>query len=228
MKLSIIVPVFNEENTIEEIIRQVISLPIDSELIIVDDGSTDKTREILKKYDGKDKIKIILHEKNRGKGYAIRTGLKSFSGDAVTIQDADLEYDPKDLPKLLKPIEEGKADVVYGSRFMNEKKRDNQRLSFYLGSVVLTALTNILYNAHLTDEATCYKMFKRDVISAVKLRCKRFEFCPEVTAKVRKLGFKIMELPISYKPRKITEGKKINAKDGISAAWTLIKYRFID
>jgi hypothetical protein len=146
----------------------------------------------------------------------------------VVIQDADLEYNPNDLLKLFKLIEEGEEKVVYGSRFMHEKKRAGQKLSFYLGSVVLTGLVNILYGAKLTDEATCYKMFTRDVVNSVPLRCERFEFCPEITAKVRKRGYKIKELPISYKPRKHKEGKKINAKDGLAAAWTLIKYRFID
>lgn len=228
MKLSVIMPVYNEQNTLEKIVEQVTSLPIDMELIIVDDGSTDKTRDLLKKYSEDKKIKVILQERNRGKGFAIRTGLDHFIGDAVVIQDADLEYDPKELLKLFKPIEERKEKVVYGSRFMNEKMRKNQKLSFYLGSVVLTALANILYNAKITDEATCYKMFAKDVIDGISLKCERFEFCPEVTAKVRKKGYKIKELPITYSPRKHVEGKKINAKDGLSAAWTLIKYRFTD
>lgn len=235
MKLSVIIPVYNEKYTILEIIRRVKEVPVNKEIIIVDDGSTDGTREVLKKLEslsifektkeGSDETKIILKEKNEGKGSAIKEGLKYVSGDVVVIQDADLEYNPMDWLKMLRVIEEKKADVVYGSRILG--KCEKSSFSFYAGGRLLSILTNLLYKTHITDEPTCYKMFRSEVIKGIELKCKGFEFCPEVTAKVLKKGYKIYETPIVYKPRKIKEGKKIRWKDGIIAIWTLIKYRFI-
>jgi dolichol-phosphate mannosyltransferase len=225
MKLSIIMPVYNEKDTLLSIIEKVEKLSWDKELIIVDDFSKDGTREILKNYPQNENLKIVFHEKNKGKGAAIRTGLSYVTGDVVVIQDADLEYEPKDFLKLLQPILENKAKVVYGSRLLNF---DNEKsyLRYFLGGRFLTFLANFLYQAKITDEPTCYKMFKTEVITDINLKCERFEFCPEVTAKVRKKGIEIVEVPIHYSPRKIKEGKKINWKDGVQAIWTLIKYKF--
>ncbi|HOK55969.1 MAG TPA: glycosyltransferase family 2 protein [bacterium] len=225
MKLSVIIPVFNEEKTIMKVVEKVKKVPFEKEIIIVDDGSNDKTREILKNLKDKN-IKIIFKEKNEGKGMAIRKGLEYITGDVVVIQDADLEYEPMDWLKMIKLIEEKKAEVVYGSRILGKGKKSS--LFFYLGGRILSILANLLYNAQITDEPTCYKMFKKDVIKSINLKCKGFEFCPEVTAKVRKKGYKIYEVPIHYNPRTIKEGKKIRLKDGIIGIWTLIKYRFIN
>lgn len=224
MKLSVIIPVYNEKNTITEILKQVIDVPVDKEIIIVDDSSTDGTREILKDIRRTHKdIRLILKEKNEGKGSAVREGLKHIAGDIVVIQDGDLEYNPMDWIRMLQVIKDKRADVVYGSRILG--KGEKSSLTFYLGGRLLSFLVNILYGANITDEPTCYKMFKVDVIRSIKLDCKGFEFCSEVTAKVLKKGYKIYEIPISYKPRKIKEGKKIRWKDGVIAIWTLIKYR---
>ena len=224
MKLSVIIPVYNEKNTITEILKQVIDVPVDKEIIIVDDSSTDGTREMLKDIRRTHKdIRLILKEKNEGKGSAVREGLKHIAGDIVVIQDGDLEYNPMDWIRMLQVIKDKRADVVYGSRILG--KGEKSSLTFYLGGRLLSFLVNILYGANITDEPTCYKMFKVDVIRSIKLDCKGFEFCSEVTAKVLKKGYKIYEIPISYKPRKIKEGKKIRWKDGVIAIWTLIKYR---
>ena len=228
MKLSIIIPVFNEKQTILEILNKIelvdLSVfPCDKEIIIVDDFSTDGTRDILKPLENK--YKIIYHEKNMGKGSAIRTGLKEVTGGIVIIQDADMEYDPNDYAKLIKPIIEGTAKVVYGSRYLVSNKMSS--LSFYLGGRYLSILTNLLYGTNITDEPTCYKVFRTDVIKNIPLVCTRFEFCPEVTAKVAKQGIAIQEIPISYHPRQKSEGKKINWRDGITASWVLIKNKFI-
>jgi glycosyltransferase involved in cell wall biosynthesis len=239
MKLSIIIPVYNEEKTIEElisIVKKVDTKDIQKEIIAVDDGSKDNTLNILKKV--KD-IKLIVHKKNSGKGAATRTGIKHSTGDIIIIQDADLEYDPNDYYKLIKPIIDGKTKVVYGSRFLSNTQKE-RNINFlrikhkkayslaYLGGRFLTHLANFLYRGNITDEPTCYKVFKADVLKNITLRCKRFEFCPEVTAKVLKKGYKIFEIPIPYNPRSFEEGKKINWKDGLEAIWTLIKYRFVD
>jgi glycosyltransferase involved in cell wall biosynthesis len=239
MKLSIIIPVYNEEKTIEElisIVKKVDTKDVKKEIIAVDDGSKDNTLNILKRI--KD-IKLIVHKRNAGKGAATRTGIKHSTGDIIIIQDADLEYDPNDYYKLIKPIIDSKTKVVYGSRFLSstQKERNVDFLKIkhkkayslaYLGGRFLTYLANFLYRGNITDEPTCYKVFRADVLKSINLRCKRFEFCPEVTAKVLKKGYKIFEIPIPYKPRSFEEGKKINWKDGIQAVWTLIKYRFID
>lgn len=231
-KLSVIMPVYNEKGTIKEIIKRVkqVKIPkVSKELVIIDDFSTDGTRKILKKIKDRNKdrnIKIVFHERNKGKGSAIRTGIKHVTGNIIIIQDADLEYNPQDYAKLVKPIIEGKADVVYGTRFPKTTKKPSLFNTFFLGNRILTFMANLLYNAKITDEPTCYKVFKTSILKSINLKSKRFEFCPEVTAKVRKKGYKIYELPISYKPRSIEQGKKINWKDGIEAIWTLIKYRF--
>ena len=232
MKLSVIVPVFNEKNTILEVLKRISAVNIDKEILIIDDGSTDGTRDVLKTVDShqsaadrrNDEIKIIYHKRNMGKGRAIRTGLNNATGDVVIIQDADLEYDPQDYPKLIEPILSGRAKVVYGSRLFGKGKKSYW--SFYLGGRLLSFLANLLYNAGITDEPTCYKAFRADVIKSIDLKCRRFEFCPEVTAKVRKKGYKIFEVPINYEPRSIKDGKKISWRDGLEAIWTLVRYRF--
>jgi glycosyltransferase involved in cell wall biosynthesis len=229
MKLSIIIPVYNEEKTILEILSKIDEVKIspEKEIIIVDDGSKDKTREILSRINGRSKNKkIIFHDKNYGKGHAILTGLKHASGQIILIQDADLEYDPNDYSKLIAPIINKKAKVVYGSRNLRDNKRS--AISFYLGGRFLSFLANLLYGTKITDEATCYKVFRADIIKNIDLKCEKFEFCPEVTAKVAKKGINILEVPISYYPRGKKQGKKIKWKDGIEAIWALIKYRFID
>lgn len=231
MKLSIIIPVYNEKNTILEILKKIetnnlTDLGFEKEIIIVDDGSTDGTLEILKGLEKN--YKIIYHPKNQGKGAAIRTGLKYATGDYTIIQDADLEYDPKDYKKLLECAIKNNAQVVYGSRNLNPKNKYSSLL-YYLGGVFLTFLTNILYNAKITDEATGYKLFKTEFLKSIPLDSKGFEFCPEITAKIAKRKIKIYEVPISYYPRSIKAGKKIKWwKDGLKAAWALIKYRFLN
>ena len=229
MKLSILIPVYNEEKSAKELINIVkktkLNNNIKKEIVVVDDGSSDNTLKVLKTIKG---IKLVGHKKNSGKGAAIRTAIKHATGDIIIIQDADLEYDPKDYNKLIKPIIDKKYKVVYGSRRLNKNNKKHSGLAFYLGGNLMTLVTNILYpSARLTDEATCYKVFDAKVLKSIKLKCKRFEFCPEVTAKVIKKGIKIHEIPISYYPRSIEEGKKINWKDGIEGIWTLLKYRVV-
>lgn len=226
--LSVIIPVYNEKDTILEIVRRVQASPVDKEIIIVDDFSKDGTREILSKIKEKN-VKVVLHDKNYGKGFAIRTGLREVKGKITLIQDADLEYSPEDYPSLIQPILERKAKVVYGTRFPKGKSHPSLiKNRFYLANRVLTTTSNLLYGTNITDEPTCYKVFSSDVLKSVNLRCERFEFCPEVTAKVRKKGHEIIEVPIQYSPRTIEEGKKIKLKDGFEALWTLIKYKFTD
>jgi len=228
-KLSIIIPVYNEKDTILKILDQVNRVglgEVAKEIIIVDDKSTDGTREILKSLE--DKFKIIYHEKNSGKSMALRTGFKQATGDWIVVQDADLEYDPNDFKLLLDKIREEGVKVVYGSRRLHHnyfKSRHSGHI-FAIGGIFLTWLTNVLYKTKITDEPTCYKMFRADLLKSIDLKCKRFEFCPEVTAKVAKRGIKIHEMPINYYPRHKDEGKKINWKDGLEAIWTLIKYKF--
>ncbi|MDI6715607.1 MAG: glycosyltransferase family 2 protein [Actinomycetota bacterium] len=223
MKLSVIIPCYNEKATILEILRKVQEVSIDKEIIIVDDGSTDGTRELLSGLSD-DNVKVILHEKNKGKGAAIRTGIGHASGDIIIIQDADLEYDPNDYPALVKPIENGDALVVYGSRLL--RQNNISYLRYFLGGKLITLITNLLYGTKITDEPTCYKVFRADLLKSLDLKCTRFEFCPEVTAKIAKKHIKIHEVPISYYPRSLEEGKKIGWKDGIEAILTLLKYRF--
>lgn len=224
MKLSVIIPVYNEKNTIEEIVKRVMAVDIPKEIIIVDDGSTDGTTEILKRIAGNSEVKIFSHPKNLGKGAAIRTALEHITGDYVIIQDADLEYDPEDYEKMIKPILKGKAEVVYGSRFTGERR--DMLFWHYLGNRFLSLVTDILYNTTLSDMETCYKLFKTDIIKSLNLKARGFEFEPEVTAKTLRKGIKIYEVPISYAGRDFSEGKKITWKAGFKALWTLIKYRF--
>ena len=231
VKLSVIMPVYNEEKTIRDIIVKVKKAPLRNvakEIILVDDCSKDGTRAILKKMNDKS-LKILLHKKNMGKGAAIRTGLKIATGDIILIQDADLEYDPNDYGKLLEPIIKGKANVVYGSRLnaLRKNVKDMYKLHYY-GNLFLTFMTNMLYGAKITDMETCYKVCKREVIKGIKLRARRFDFEPELTAKILKKGYKIQEIPISFAGRKFDEGKKITWKDGLQALYYLIKYRFVD
>jgi glycosyltransferase involved in cell wall biosynthesis len=226
MKLSVIIPVYNEETTIQEILKQVRAVNLAYEIIIVDDGSTDRTRELLKAEENQPDTIVIYHDHNQGKGAAVRTGFDRATGEILLIQDADLEYDPRDYPVLLRPIEEGRVKVVYGSRFLGPRKA----MLFWhmLGNKALTLLTNILYNTILSDMETCYKVFKADAIKGIPLRSRRFEFEPEITAKVLKRGHRIFEVPISYYGREYNEGKKITWREGPKAVWTLIKYRFVD
>lgn len=228
MKLSVIIPVYNEEKHIKQIIDNVkkISLSIEKELIVVDDASDDQTRKILNKFSQDENIKIILLSKNTGKGYAIRRGLEETTGNIVLIQDADLEYSVKDYPAILEPLIKKEAAIVYGSRFLG--KISGMRWQNWLANKILTFTTNILYGINITDEATAYKAFRRDILKKIPLKCEHFEFCPEVTAKLTKRGYKIVEVPISYQARDARSGKKIKFQDGFSALWTLIKYRFID
>jgi len=228
MKLTIIIPVYNERKTIGKIIARVRELPLDKEIIIVDDKSRDGTREIIKKYGTAKDMRVFYHKKNLGKGSAVRTGLRRARGDIVVVQDADLEYDPQDLCKLIQPIKQGKARAVYGSRRLNPENVQHSGFLFYLGGNFLTYLARWLYGIKITDESTCYKMIETKLLRSLNLQCKRFEFCPEVTAKLAKRKISILELPISYRPRGKKEGKKINWRDGLGCAWTLLKYRFKD
>jgi glycosyltransferase involved in cell wall biosynthesis len=227
MKLSVIIPVYNESESIREIIKRVIDTNLVWEIVIVDDCSIDGTRELLKEMDGKDNVRVILHEKNQGKGAAVRTGLDAAQGDVLLIQDADLEYDPRDYPTLLKPLEEGIADVVYGSRFLGGPRRVVMYWHM-VANQLLTFMTNLLYNTILSDMETGYKVFRREVIEGMPLRAKRFDFEPEFTAKVLKRKYRIFEVPISFNPRDYSQGKKIKIKDAFEAVWTLIKYRIVD
>lgn len=227
MEITSIIPVFNERKTIEEIVHRVKAVNIVDEIIIVDDGSTDGTREILEKYKEDPLVKVILHDRNRGKGAAVRTGIKSATGEVLIIQDADLEYDPRDYPTLLKPIEEGIADVVYGSRFLGGARRPILYWNM-VANKILTFLTNILYNNILSDMETGYKVFFREMVKDIPLRSHGFEFEPEFTAKILKRHMRIFEVPITFNPREYSQGKKIKAWDGFIAVWTLIRYRFGD
>jgi len=227
MKLSVIIPVYNEFESIEAILKRVQQTGLAHEIIVVDDGSQDGTREILKKLDGKKKVNVILHERNLGKGAAVRTGMSAAKGEVLLIQDADLEYDPRDYPELLKPIQEGLADIVYGSRFLGRAHRVTM-FWHMVANKSLTLLTNILYNTILTDMETGYKVFKREVIAGITFRANSFDFEPEFTAKVLKHQHRIFEVPITFNPRDYTQGKKIKLHDAFEAVWILIKYRFID
>lgn len=225
-QLSIIIPCFNEAQTLLEVLYKIAEVDLGTiakEIIIVDDGSDQKTKAVLKSLE--DICQVIYLPKNIGKGYAIRQGLKEASGDIIIIQDGDLEYNPRDYPLLIKPLLLGEAQAVYGSRFL---KPGNKRSKYYWGVKLLTWLTNFLYHAHISDEATCYKVFNAKLLKSIPLSCRGFEFCPEVTAKILRRKIPIKEVPVSYKPRTVEQGKKVRIKDGIIAAWTLLKYKFLD
>jgi len=227
MKLSVVIPVFNEVDNIETILKRVKATKLASEILVVDDGSQDGTRDILKKLDGRNGVHVILHEKNQGKGAAVCTGIQAAKGDVILIQDADLEYSPSDYPALLQPIIDGIADVVYGSRFLGGPRR---AVMFWhmIANQMLTFMTNILYDTILSDMETGYKVFSRKVIEGMTLRARHFDFEPEFTAKVLKRRYHIYEIPITFNPRDYSEGKKIKFHDAFEAVWTLIKYRFTD
>ncbi len=227
MNLSVIVPVYNEKNTIHEIVRRIKATNLPSEIVIVDDGSKDGTRDLLAELDGKGGVRVILHEKNQGKGAAVRTGIENARGDVMLIQDADLEYDPREYPNLLRPLEENLADVVYGSRFLGAPRRP---ILFWnmVANKILTLMTNILYNNILTDMETGYKVFRREVVAGMKLRANRFDFEPEFTAKILKRNVRLFEVPIAFNPREYSEGKKIGLRDAFEAVWALLKYRVMD
>jgi len=227
MKLSVIIPVYNEVKNITEIVKRVQATKRASEIIVVDDGSNDGTRDLLQKMDGKKKVRVILHEKNQGKGAAVVTGMQAASGDILLIQDADLEYDPRDYPVLLQPIEEGLADVVYGSRFLGAAHRVTM-FWHQVANNMLTLMTNILYDSILTDMETGYKVFRREVIEGMTIRAKSFNFEPEFTAKILKQKYRIFEVPITFNPRDYSDGKKIKLHDAFEAVWALLKYRFVD
>lgn len=227
MNLSVVIPVYNEVENIGEILKRVQSTRLAQEIIIVDDGSKDGTRDVLRELDGKAQVRVLLHERNQGKGAAVVTGLRAAQGDVVLIQDADLEYNPRDYPVLLQPIEEGLADVVYGSRFLGAPHRVTM-FWHMIANRMLTFMTNILYNTILTDMETGYKVFRREVIEGMKIRARRFDFEPEFTAKVLKGKHRIFEVPISFNPRDYSQGKKIKLRDAFEAVWTLLKYRFVD
>ncbi|MDP3732698.1 MAG: glycosyltransferase family 2 protein [Candidatus Omnitrophota bacterium] len=223
--LSVIMPVFNEKDNILNIIKDIKKVPINKEIIIVDDGSSDGTVEILSTLNDKE-IKVYHHPINIGKGAAIRLGLFYARGDIIIIQDADLEYNPQDYLALVKPIISGEADVVYGKRQFESAKA--KHLRYYWGGQLITNLANFLYGINISDEPTCYKVFRADILKQLKLHCIGFEFCPEVTAKIAKKGIKIFEVPISYNPRSMKDGKKIRWLDGLKAIYVLFKYKFTD
>jgi glycosyltransferase involved in cell wall biosynthesis len=224
--LSVIVPVFNERSTVAEVIRRIraVTLPFDVEVIVVDDGSSDGTDKVLQAL-GDSTIRVIDHKVNLGKGAAVRTGMEAIRGDLVLVQDADLEYDPNDWAKLIEPILRGKAKVVYGSRFTGERK--NMLPLHWIGNRFLSLLTNLLYSSTLSDMETCYKLFDRKVLEGLTIESDRFEFEPEITAKVLRRGYRIYEVPISYAGREPDEGKKITWRDGFGAVKALVKYRFV-
>ena len=227
MKLSIVIPVFDEKNTIKEILRQVRAVDlgdIDKEIIVVDDCSTDGTIDILK-LEVDSSLKVLYHKQNQGKGAAVRTGFASATGDLIIIQDADLEYDPEDYMKLIQPVLKGKATVVYGSRFTGERR--NMLYWHYLGNRFLSLVTNVLYNTTISDMETCYKLFTKEALEGLVIKANKFDFEPEITAKILRKGIRIYEVPISYTGRESHEGKKISWKDALPALWALAKYRVV-
>lgn len=227
MKLSVIIPCYNEAKTIRAIVERVRAAPVKAmEIIVVDDCSRDGTRDLLRTEIAPLVAQVIYHEVNQGKGAALRTGFALAQGELVLIQDADLEYDPEDYPKLLAPVLKGKSQVVYGSRFTGERR--NMFFHHWVGNKFLTLVTNVLYNTTLSDMETCYKLFTRQALQGVVIRSDRFNFEPEITAKILKKGIRIYEVPISYTGREFDEGKKITWRDGLVALWALVKFRFSD
>lgn len=224
MNVSIIVPCYNEVRTIHEIITRLVALSFEKQIIVVDDGSIDGTSEVLEVLKS-DTVQVIRHDQNRGKGWAIRTALAHATGKVVVIQDGDLEYDPHDLERMLDLKVRNGWTVVYGSRVLGNSPWSG--VGYYLGGRFLSLLTNVLYRSKITDEPTCYKMFDCDILNSLNLTAERFEFCPEVTAKILRLGHTIHEIPISYAPRSLQDGKKIKFRDGIEAIWTLLRIRFM-
>jgi glycosyltransferase involved in cell wall biosynthesis len=228
MKVSVIIPVYNEFHTFNQVLERVRQAPLpqgcSKEIVVVDDGSTDGTAQMLGEHTREGLVVAHHSARNSGKGAAIRTGILLASGDIVLIQDGDLEYDPSDYARILEPIVKGEADIVYGSRFLG--RPTGMALKNRIANRILTAAANLLYGARLTDEATAYKAFRASILRGMHLACRRFEFCPEVTAKARRLGHRIREVPIAYNARGIAQGKKIRARDGFEALWTLIRYRF--
>jgi glycosyltransferase involved in cell wall biosynthesis len=225
VKLSVVIPVYNEKDTLREIVSRVQSAPWDKEIILIDDCSIDGSKDVLKEYEGQSDIKVLYHERNQGKGAALRTGFSNVEGDVIIIQDADLEYDPSDYGKLLEPIEDNRADVVFGSRFLGGP----HRVMFfwhYLANKALTTLSNMLTDLNLTDMETGYKVFTKKSLDELTFECDRFGFEPEFTSKVAKKNFRIYEVPISYSGRDYAHGKKITWKDGVAAVWFILKYRF--
>jgi glycosyltransferase involved in cell wall biosynthesis len=224
MKLSVVIPCYNELHTIEEIVAAVKASPVDKEIIIVDDCSRDGTRELLKEKVSKQVDKVVYHDVNQGKGAALRTGFESATGDIVIVQDADLEYDPQEYPILIDPIVKNKADVVFGSRFMGGGPHRVVYFWHFVGNRVLTLMSNMFTNINLTDMETCYKVFRREVLKGIKIEENRFGFEPEITAKVARGGWRIYEVGISYYGRTYAEGKKIGWKDGFRALYAILKY----
>jgi glycosyltransferase involved in cell wall biosynthesis len=243
VKVSILIPVYNEQETLKEILRRVRAVDLsvnekvpiytdepvhlEKEIVVVDDGSTDGSQEILRQEATRGDLNVLIHRQNKGKGAAVRTAIGAATGDILLIQDADLEYDPRDYPALLLPIIEGRADVVYGSRFLGGPRK---AMLFWhmVFNRFFTLLTNVMFDTILSDVETCYKAFRTEVIQDIPLKSRRFEIEPEITAKVLKRGYRIYEVPISYTGREYQEGKKIGIKDGFEAVWTLLKYRFVD
>jgi glycosyltransferase involved in cell wall biosynthesis len=226
--LTFLIPVYNEHGTIEEILRRVQATGLASEIIIVDNGSTDGTTELMQRAAAESEIiRLIQHADNQGKGAAIRTGIQAASSDLILIQDADLEYDPSEVPGLLAPIQDGKADVVYGSRFLGAPRRTTM-FWHMVANKLLTLMTNVLYNSILSDMETGYKLFRREHIQNIRIRSNRFDFEPEITAKLLKRKARIFEVPISFNPREYSEGKKIGLRDAFTAVWALLKFRFVD
>ena len=224
MKLSVVMPVYNEAKTVRELIKRVEDVDLDKEIIIVDDFSTDGTRNILKGFERNPGIRVLFHDRNMGKGAALRTGFKHITGDIVIIQDADLEYNPQEYHKLIRPILDGRADVVYGSSFITTEERRVLLFWHSLGNSFITFISNMFTNLNLSDIETCYKVFKAEVLRSLTIEENRFGFEPEITAKIAKRRYRIYEIGISYSGRDYSEGKKIGWKDGVRAIWCILKY----